>query len=219
MRNVKLGDRLLHDVRGSVLVESTIVIPMFLLLVLGTIDVTYMFYDWAVANKATYVGARLAVVSNPVPSTITSNTNYTSTQLVSSGKSCFDISGTATGNCYSTGVVACTSTQCTPSTYGFSSANFTTILTAMQGIYCPGQLPANCRLKAANVNISYQTNGLGYVAQPGGLPMNITVSLSGLTHRFFFVAGLYSFFGGSISGTPPIPAFATTMQSEDMSTN
>jgi Flp pilus assembly protein TadG len=67
MRNLKLADHnLLRDIRGSVLIETTIVMPMFLLLVLGTIDVTYMFYDWNLANKAAYVSALTDVISNPV---------------------------------------------------------------------------------------------------------------------------------------------------------
>jgi len=59
-------NKLLHDTTGAVLVETAIVVPLFFLLVLGTIDVTYMFYQWALADKATYVGARTAVVSSPV---------------------------------------------------------------------------------------------------------------------------------------------------------
>ena len=63
--------KLLRDIQGSVLVETTVVLPMFLVLVLGTIDVTYMFFDWALANKAAYVGARTAVTSNPVDPAVT----------------------------------------------------------------------------------------------------------------------------------------------------
>ena len=41
-------------------------------MVLGTIDVVYMLYEWALANKAAYVGARTAMVSDPVANGITS---------------------------------------------------------------------------------------------------------------------------------------------------
>src|SRR5262249_1152563 len=166
-----------------VLVEYTIVFPLFILLVLGTVDVSYMLSEWALANKAAQRGARMAVVSNPVAQNITSTSNYTSAQLQQLGQLCFDSSGNLlTGNCYSTGLVSCTSTACTPSTYGFSSANFASILTAMQRAYCPGVAPANCKLQATNVTISYQTNNTGFVGQPGGLPMDVTVSITGLTH-------------------------------------
>ena len=214
-----MANKLLRDIAGSVLVESTIVIPIFLLLVFGTIDATYMLYDWALANKAAYVGARLAVVSNPVAQNITSSINYTSGQLQNMGQLCFDSSGAPTGNCYSTALVSCTSTSCVPNTYGFTSANFTSILTAMQRIYCPGVQSANCRLKAANVTVSYQTNGTGFVGEPGGLPMNVTVSITGLTHEFYFIGPLMKVFGGTFSNVANIPTFATTLPSEDMTTN
>jgi hypothetical protein len=46
------------------------------------------------------------------------------------------------------------------------------------------------RIAATNVQISYQQNGLGFVGQTaslGGLPMNVTVSISGMTHQFYFI--------------------------------
>jgi len=61
-----VGRKLLRDITGSILVEYTIVFPVFILLVLGTVDVAYMLSDWALANKAAYVGARTAVVADAV---------------------------------------------------------------------------------------------------------------------------------------------------------
>jgi hypothetical protein len=75
------------------------------------------------------------------------------------------------------------------------------------------------RLQAQNVQISYQTNGRGFVLQPGGLPMNVTVSITGMTHQFFFVPSILRFFGQTIQVAPNIPSFSSTMQSEDMFTN
>jgi hypothetical protein len=76
------------------------------------------------------------------------------------------------------------------------------------------------------VQISYETNNLGIVGQTWSgntfefsLPMNVTVSLTGLTHQFYFISPLLQFFGGGVAATPAIPPFATTMQSEDMFTN
>jgi hypothetical protein len=67
--------------------------------------------------------------------------------------------------------------------------------------------------------ISYQLNGSGYVGRPGGLPMNVTVSVQNVTHQFYFLAAIMRFFGGTFASTPAIPAFATTLTSEDMATN
>jgi Flp pilus assembly protein TadG len=220
-----LEDKLLRDTRGSVLVETAIVLPAFLVLVLGTIDVIFMFFDWAKANKAAYVGARAAVVMNPVAPNIT-NLSYTQAQLQLSGQNCFDNTGTNI-NCPAVTKTICTSTGCNPTTYGFSSANLTAIVNVMQNVFCPEINNLNsCQLQPANVQISYETNNLGIVGQTWSgntfefsLPMNVTVSLTGLTHQFYFISPLLQFFGGGVAATPAIPPFATTMQSEDMFTN
>jgi hypothetical protein len=60
------------------------------------------------------------------------------------------------------------------------------------------------RLQRENVTISYQTNGTGLVGQawegsadPGNpqftLPMNVTVSITGMTHQFYFISALLLF--------------------------
>ena len=77
------------------------VFPLFMLVALGTVDVTSMLYDWVLANKATYVGARAAVVSNPVAHNLTEDwLLYNASQLKQMGRFCFDFAtGTSNGNC------------------------------------------------------------------------------------------------------------------------
>ena len=208
-----------RDMAGSVLVEYTVVFPLFMLVTLGTVDVTYMLYEWALANKAAYVGARAAVVSNPVAQNITEDSLlYSQSQLTQMGQYCFDFAtGTGNGNCPAPSVkVDCTSSACTPNTFGFDSSAFTNangtgIFDRMKVIFP--------RLQPENVTISYQLNGSGYVGRPGGLPMNVTVSVQNVTHQFYFLAAIMRFFGGTFASTPAIPAFATTLTSEDMATN
>jgi Flp pilus assembly protein TadG len=205
---------LLRDIRGSVLIETTVVMPMFLLLVLGTIDATYMFYDWGLANKAAYVGARTAVTTNPVDPAVI-NLSYTSAQLQNIGQSCLNFS------CPSVSSV-CTGTSAGVTCRRGDDAAFTKIFNRMQAVF-----PS---LQRQNVTISYQTNGTGVVGQawdgsadPANpqftLPMNVTVSINGMTHQFYFVSPLLQLLGGAIAATPAIPTFATTLQSEDMVTN
>jgi hypothetical protein len=219
MRSNQLAGRLLRDIAGSVLVEYAVVFPLFMLVTLGTVDVTFMLYEWALANKATYVGARAAVVSNPIAQSITEDSSlYDASQLRQMGQYCFDFAtGTSNGNCPSPNVkVDCTSSACKPDTFGFDSSAFTNgdnsgIFDRMKVIFP--------RLQPDNVTISYQLNGSGYVGRPGGLPMNVTVRVQNVTHQFYFVAGIMGLFGGRFASTPAIPAFATTLTSEDMVTN
>jgi Flp pilus assembly protein TadG len=231
MRSDKLVPRLLRDNAGSVLVETAIVLVLFFLLALGTVDATYMFFEWAMANKAAHVGARTAVVSNPVDPSVYSNLSFSPSQLQKFGDACYDSSGdnvncpAMNSVCTSTGCSVCNSNGCVGSRYDANS--FNTILTAMKQVFP--------RLAAQNVRISYETNGTGFVGEPyfdnttcNGcfiLPMNVTVSIQCMTHQFFFIDALMGWIFSPPANCPtspkgaPIPAVATTRQSEDMFTN
>jgi Flp pilus assembly protein TadG len=216
--------KLARDARGSVLVESTIIIPLFFVLVLGTIDVAFMLYEWGAASKAVYAGARYAIVSSPVPSNVIYPT-YTTAQLQNAGQTCYNTSGTNV-NCPSIplnapiGFITCTSTgstsvSCAPNTYGSGdNVAFTNIVQKMQRLFP--------RIDRSNVTITYQTNGTGFVGEPAGLPMNVTVSLTCMSHQFFFIDALMNWAFTPPAGCPstlqgpPMPSFSTTMQSEEM---
>lgn len=206
--------KLLRDITGSVLVEYTIVFPVFILVLLGTVDVSYMLFEWGLANKAAYVGARKAIVSNSVASNITSPT-FTAAQLQQLGQFCFNsTTGVSNGNCPSMSSV-CSGGTCT-NNGGWDEAAFTTILTAMQTVFP--------RIARQNVQITYQTNGLGFVSPGSTLPMNVTVSIQCMTHQFYFIDALMNWIFASpacnntLQG-PTMPTFASTLQSEDMVTN
>ena len=204
--------RLLKQERGSVLVEYTVVFPLLALTALGTVDVAYLMFEHAVANKATYFGARLAVVSNPVAQNITDfSTLYTATQQANINLPCFDPSSvssySATGNCPSAFAVSCTSTACNPTTYGFDPSAFTAIYNKMATIFPD--------LQASEVTVSYAVNGTGYIGRPGGLPMSVTVSIN-KDHTMFFMGALLTFFGGPNWFGSLLPASSTTLPSESM---
>jgi hypothetical protein len=84
------------------------------------------------------------------------------------------------------------------------------------------------RLQRQNVVISYQTTGLGYVNRPNGLPMNVTVSLRCMSHQFYFLGALMGWAFPNLPNSCPSPlttngpiisSFATTLTSEDLTTN
>jgi Flp pilus assembly protein TadG len=227
MKSAGSANKFPRDSRGASLVEFTLVFPVVLLAALGTLDVAYMLFDWAEANKAAFAGARRAVVVDPVATQVTQLTYTTAgTQL---GEPCFNpADGTAntTSNCPTV------TTVCTPAATGGSCTNgytwnetaFTNptanatergILDVMRDIFP--------RLQRQNVQISYQTTGLGFVGRPNGLPMSVTVSIRCMTHEFYFLGGLMNWAfavpAGCPAGTPAgwsIPTFATTLPSEDM---
>ncbi len=230
---MQTANKLIRDIASAEIVEMTIVIPLFLLLALGTIDVAYMFYDWALANKATYIGARAAVVTNPVAPGVV-NLSYPLNPPEHLGENCFDGSGNVV-NCPIVQRIDCTGTDpsggsCTNG-YAFDNSAFTCIFNPNDAActYRPirhvGMQQIFPILKRSNVRISYETNGLGFVGQPYpgspdhlspqfSLPMNVTVTITGVSHPFFFLSGLANW-----SGFKTIPNFTTTMQSEDMTSN
>jgi Flp pilus assembly protein TadG len=206
-----VGHKLLRDLSGSVLVEYTIVFPLFMLLVLGTIDVSSMLSEWAMASKAANIGARTAVVADAVASGITSPT-YSTTLT---NDLCFNPStGASTGNCPTITSTDCTGAasggNCTNS-YIWSDTPFTTyIFPRMLAVY-PG-------LQRQNVTVSYAPGSytVGFVGRPGGLPMNVTVSITGKVHQFYFIGPIMKFFGGLFPNTVTVPSFSSTLPSEAM---
>jgi hypothetical protein len=205
-----------HDRSGSVLIEYTIVFPLLVLTMLGTVDVANMLFQWAEANKAAYVGVRTAIVSNPIAELLTDdNTLYTSTQRTQDlGKFCFDFdTGKSNGSCPSSITVQCGSASCTPNTYGFNSAAFTNaygtgIFDRMKAIFP--------QLQPENVLVTYELNGGGYVGREGGLSMNVTVQIQNVPVQFYFLPGIMPYFGGLFPSQINIPSFASTLTSEDM---
>src|SRR5262249_53682285 len=57
---------LLRDQAGAVLVETTVMMALMLIVLLGSIDFLSLLYQWNAATKAVQLGARIAAVSNPV---------------------------------------------------------------------------------------------------------------------------------------------------------
>ncbi|NJO37374.1 MAG: pilus assembly protein [Rhizobiales bacterium] len=82
--------RLRQDQKGSVLVEFAIVLPLFLILLFAIIDFGQIYLRWILAEKATHLAARLAVVRPPVCAGVpTINTRlFTFIKILPFGTSC-----------------------------------------------------------------------------------------------------------------------------------
>jgi Flp pilus assembly protein TadG len=221
------GISIWRDLNGASLVEFTVVMPVLFVLTLGTVDLGYLLYDYGLANKAAYVGAHRAILSNPAAIDV----RAVSWDTTKTGNNCSSASGT-TGDCstYAASTM-CTATSnsagtCTGTTYTFSSANFNAIVGAMQKLYGCTAGSSTCQLQPTNVSITYAISGtLGFVGQPNGLPMNVTVAVRCMYHPFYFIGALLSFVYTAQSGCNgpatgwAIPAYSTTLTSEDLATN
>jgi Flp pilus assembly protein TadG len=202
-----------RDESGAALVEFTAAMFTFFLLLFGVTEFAFAFYQWNAATKAVQLGARLAAVSNPVASDLTTLTGVGGSVLPGDPMPAFDRVCTSTNASGSAGA-------CTSGTY--SAAAMQTIVFGRGKTACA--TPTSDRdvgmcnifdhtppLTPQNVIIRYQYTGLGYAGRPGGPVPTITVSLTGLTYNFVMIGGLVP----GLSSMQ-LPSFATTVTGEDL---
>ena len=188
--------RLRLDRSGASAVEFALVLPLVLLFLFGIIDAGRFLWEVNKAEKATQVGARVAVVTDPLPPGLTT-ANYVGVGGLTQGDL---IPASALG------LVTCTNTSCTcttspcPALGTMLPANFTRIYTRMRNM--------KRDIVPANVRITYRGSGLGYAGDPNGMEIAplVTVQLTGVQFRpvttFLFT-------------TLTLPAFRTTLTAED----
>ena len=204
-----------RDETGAVLVEISILLPIVITILCGSIDFLYAFYQWNAAAKAVQVGARIAAVSDPVAAGLNDLTNV----VVLSGSVAprrpmpgFTLTCdgrveacTCSGNCPGISANPYNAAAMNRIIFGRGSSSCTDATT----YYAAGMCDILPSITAANVKIVYTQTGLGYAGRPGGPVPTITVSLQDLQFQFFFLSYLL---GRNI----PIPAMTTTITAEDL---
>jgi Flp pilus assembly protein TadG len=197
---------------GAAFAEFALLLPLVLMVVCGSIDFLYAFYQWNAAAKAVEVGARIAAVSDPVATGL----NNLSNQAV--------LNGFAPGATMPYFMVTCSAGTCSCDgmCVGLAANPFNGV--AMDRIvFGPGNKACGegssyhqigmcdvlSSITAANVVVTYTQTGLGYAGRPGGPVPTITVSLKDMRFHFFFLSFM---FGADIA----MPAIATTITAEDL---
>ena len=202
--------RLWGDQRGTVFVETTIMLGILLIFVLGCIDFLMAMYQWPAAAKAVQVGARIAAVSTPVAQDFTDITGLEG----GADAGTFPPPSFTTRTCSGAGSGSCTG----GSPYDLAAMNRIvfgrvggTSCTGATSSYEIGMCDVFHRITRANVRVSYMYSGLGFAGRPGGPVPTITVSLQNIPFQFFFLGGLMGF--ANIN----IPPLTTTITGEDLS--
>jgi hypothetical protein len=198
--------RFWRDETGAAFLEFTVTLPVFFLLLFGTVEMGLLFFQWNVATKAVQLGARLAAVSDPVSSDLLNMTGLNQTgrlpgdQMPDFDRICDGASATCTSGTYD---AAAMSTL----VYGRgdNACNSTGSDLGMCDIY--GEI------RPENVVVRYQYTGLGYAGRPGGPVPTITVSLQNIDFDFIALDGLLGF------RPIPIPGLRTTITGEDLRGN
>lgn len=181
----------LKDEQGSVLLEVTASLLTFFLLLFGTVEFSYVFFQWNSAARATEWGARLAAVSSPVASNLATLTglepgdNLPGATMPSYDCTCNGATATCTGS-VPANATACTYSADAMKTIVYGRGNTGSCVRGTNTGMCL-YLPA---LKPANVVIRYQYTGMGYAGRKSGPVPTITVSLQNVTYQFVFLSGL-----------------------------
>ena len=162
--------RLIREESGASAAEFALVLPLLLLFLFGIIDAGR--YMWAInkAEKAAQMGVRMAVVTKPLASGITS-ADYVGTGGLTAGD-VIPASAFGTITCTNTGC-SCTTSPC-PAVGSVAAQDFTRIYNRV-ALFLPEVAPAN-------VSVQYSSSGLGYAGDPNGADLAplVTVRLSGL---------------------------------------
>ena len=188
--------------RAASAAEFSLVLPLLLLLLFLTIDSGRFLWEVNQAEKATQMGARLAVVTTPV-----------STGLINADFVSADVPAGELIPASAIGKLECSRTSCTCTdcdvTVGstVNTARFDAIVTRMQAMYP--------NIAASEVRVIYRGSGFGFAGDaPGGgaetmeISPLVTVSLTGMTF-----SPVTTFMQANI----PMPSFSTTLPSEDAS--
>lgn len=192
--------RFLRDSRAASAAEFALVLPIFLIFMVGIIDVG--LYAWSInrAEKATQTGTRWAVATALVPDALREY-SYAVSGGIPQGEpvpqgSFPDVvcSGTAT--------ISCTGNSL------FTAANqaaFTAIINRMNQI--------DRRIANENVRVIYSWSGLGFAGDPNGPDVApiVTIELSDL--EFSPISGLI--FGATVD----LPTLTYSLTNEDGSGN
>ncbi len=208
----RLLRRLARDARGATLVEASLLIPFVFVFMFGAVEFLFAFHQWNRAVKAVERGARLAIVSTPVDASLATVTDAVGTL----------IPGDPLPANYFRSV--CRPSTCTLTAGGaaaggrFDAAAMDRIVFGRNGRACgdaanaydAGMCDIFPSIAPANVVVEYAHTGLGFVGRPGGPVPSVTVSLTGLRFRFFFL--------DSIPGFGPIamPPMRVTLTGEDL---
>jgi Flp pilus assembly protein TadG len=171
---------LFHDTRAASAAEFALVLPLLIIMLFGVIDAGRYMWNVNRAEKAVQMGVRLAVVTDPVSSSI-------SQSFVGQCATPLGEGDPIPANCYSQ--ITCSKSgataTCTAGTANPTALN--RVLARMQ-LFMP-------EVKGSNVEIIYSPSGLGYAGNPNGpdLAPLVTVRLSNLAFNPIVTLAFASF--------------------------
>ena len=187
---------LLRCDKGASAAEFAMVLPVLILFLLGIIDVGRFMWELNRAEKATQMGVRYAVVSDPVASVV--NADFVNTYNIPGGDA---VPATVFTSAVCTNTGNCTVAGSASGASGRNATAFTNVVNWMRKF--------DARIQASMVKVRYDNVGLGYSGDPTGpdvAPLT-TVEVTGMTFDPLLL------FGGTVN-FPPIKASLTLEDGE-----
>jgi Flp pilus assembly protein TadG len=199
--------RLTREERAATAAEFALVLPLLLIFLFGILDVGRFMWEYNEAEKATQMGARYAVVTDPVLKTLNSY-SFAQTGEVSAG-SAVPTSYFTSSACTTTTTSANASCTCVSTAGAFCSGAatnttaFGNIVTRISAIYPLAQ--------PKNVEVDYKNVSLGFAGDPNGSDVSplVTVKLKNLTFQPLTTL----LFGASFD----MPDISASLTGEDLS--
>lgn len=189
------------DRAGAVMAEFALSGIFIIMVLMSIVELTSALWVWNSAAKAVQMGARLAAVSAPVSSDLTTMTGLEG--------------GATPGSAMPYFVRVCNgaTASCSGGTYSASAMNW--IVRGSDGVCgstagVRGICDLYPRIQPQNIVITYEQTGMGFAGRPGGPVPSITVRVQNLQ----FSTPVLGIFSGLVNLT--MPPFQTTVSGEDL---
>jgi hypothetical protein len=196
MRRTFFSDR-----AGAVMAEFALAGIFMIMLMMSVIELTSALWVWNSEAKAVQIGARLAAVSAPVSSDLTTMTGLEG--------------GAAPGSAMPYFIRVCNgaTSACSGGTYNAAAMNW--IVRGSDGVCgstagVRGICDLYPRIQPQNIVITYEQTGMGFAGRPGGPVPSITVKVQNLQ----FSTPVLGIFSGLANLT--MPPLQTTVSGEDL---
>ena len=193
---MRMRNNFVRNTAGNTAIEFAMIAMVVFAFTFVIFEASFMFFQWNAAEKATQLGVRIATVSDPVATELTSFDGKTSGNRFGDPMPPFS----------ATPVVCDGATSTCNNGFTFLAAGLNRVASAMDKAYGGKGV-----ITPDKVIVEYApVAGLGFVGRPGGPVPAITVRLQNMTYDFILVDGLF--------GLSPIamPAFAATLVGEDL---
>jgi hypothetical protein len=199
--------KFIKDERAGVALEFVALLQAFLFLFFFVLEIAIAMFWVGTAEKAVQIGARLAIVTNPVAAGVPAINAKRSSGVF--GVSCNDASDPCTGF----DPVSCSGAACVAGDFDFIVDRMSSVFALLDNLPNPGR---------DYVTVTYSYVGLGHAGGPA-VP-GVTVTLSGVPYDAVMtniLAGFMRLVTGDPEAASPmtqLPTVAVTFTGEDLTT-